>query len=417
MDIVIKKDKKVFKQKQYVILLLIAIPVLFAIRYLWYLNQADFSVERETLVFGEVQRGNYTVSVRGSGVLVPDNVQWLSADVDATVVRIALKAGNLVRKGDLIVELANPQLEQQYAEAKWDLEAMREEFKAAQVAQETELLTQQSTVLNTKLDYEKSVHEYKARKELIKTGAVSKLDFQKARVEMDQSEQRWHSSEKELAKMQENLAAQNKARKARLSQIEKRAERIAQQVENLQVKATMDSTVLEVPLEAGQRILMGSNLAKLARQDSLIAELQIPELQIRDVAIGQRVVVDTRNSKIEGKVSRVDPAVINGNVQVDVVFTQQLPSDARPDLSIDGEIKITEIDNTLFVERPLFAQSQSKAAFYKLTEGGNFAERIEVEVGYGSVNQIQIIAGLEVGDKIVTSDPTRFETYNKFRIN
>ncbi len=173
---------------------------------------------------------------------------------------------------------------------------------------------------------------------------------------------------------------------------------------------------MEMPLEAGQRIAVGTNIAKLAQQNSLIAELKVPEIQIRDVAVGQKVIIDTRNNKIEGSVSRVDPAVVNGSVQVDVAFAQALPDDARPDLSVDGEIKITEIADTLYVERPLFTQSKSSTSVYKVSKDGKLAERVEVEVGYGSVNQIQIIKGLLVGDRIVTSDPTRFQTYKKFRI-
>ena len=172
---------------------------------------------------------------------------------------------------------------------------------------------------------------------------------------------------------------------------------------------------MEMPLEAGQRLSMGANIAKLAEQNSLIAELQIPEIQIRDVALGQTVMIDTRNSKFEGIVSRIDPAVVNGRVQVDVVFSEDLPSDARPDLSVDGEIKITELSNTLYVDRPLFAQSKADTAFYKVN--GNVAQRVPVKTGYGSVNQVQILEGLEPGDRIITSDSTRFSSYEKFRIN
>ncbi|TQV86016.1 efflux RND transporter periplasmic adaptor subunit [Aliikangiella coralliicola] len=416
MDIAVTKKKKT-NTKRYLVIVLIALPVLFAVRYLWFLGQADIAVDRNTMVFGEVKRDKFTVSVRGTGVLVPENIQWLSATVEAKVEKLIVKAGNVVKKGDLIVELSNPQLYQQLAEAKWEVEAMEAETKAARVAQESALQQQKASVLNAKLDYESGLLEYKAHSELIETGAVSKLAFERSRLAMDQFKERWISSQKELKKMEENLTAQNSARTARLNQTKKSLERTQQQVDDLQVRATMDSIVLEVPLEAGQRVTMGANIAKLAEQGLLIAELQVPEIQIRDVATGQRVIIDTRNSKFEGVVSRVDPAVINGNVQVDVAFSETLPDDARPDLSVDGEIKITEIADALYVDRPLFVQSKSNSAFYKLSEDGQFAERVEVKVGYGSVNQIQILEGLQVGDKIVTSDPTRFETYEKFRIN
>lgn len=416
MDIA-RSKKKTPNIKRYVILVLLTLPIIFAVKYLWFLGQADFSIDKNTMVFGEVKRGNFTVSVRGTGLLVPDNVQWLSASVDGKVERLVVKAGNVVKQGDLIIELSNPQLVQQLSEARWELEAMEAETKAAKIAQESDLLAQETTVLNAKLDYESSALQFQAESTLLETGTVSKLTHEKTELETDQFQQRWIISQQQYRKMEQNLVAQNNARAARLSKTRKVLERIQQQVDDLQVKATINSVVLEVPLEPGQRTITGSNIAKLAQQDSLIAELQVPEIQIRDVAVGQKVIIDTRNNKMEGKVARVDPAVINGNVQVDVVFIGSLPDDARPDLSIDGEIIITEIADTLYVERPLFAQSRSRSVFYKLTEDGDFAEQVEVKVGYGSVNQIQVMEGLSVGDKVITSDPSRWESYQKIRLN
>lgn len=189
------------------------------------------------------------------------------------------------------------------------------------------------------------------------------------------------------------------------------------QVEDLKVKATMNSIVLEMPLEVAQSVTTGVNIAKLEKQDSLIAELQIPEIQISEVAIGQRAIIDTRNSKIEDEVSRITPTVINGDAQVDVSFSEVLLHDVRSDLGVDGEIKITETSDTLYVDRSLFTQRKSNSSFYKITDDGKFAERVNVKVGFGSVSHVQILTGLKGGDKIVTSDPTRFETYAKIRIN
>jgi len=415
MDITITKNKAKFNKK-YLVLLVLAVPAFFVARYLWLLGQADFSIEGDSLVFDEVKRGKFTVAIRGSGVLVPDDIQWLSASVEAKVEKRFVKPGDVVDKGDLIVSLSNPELVQQLAEAKWELEAMEAETLAAKVERETALLELKSLVLNGKLNYDNSVNEYEARSKLVETGAVSKLDYQRAQLEMEQAKQRWQFSQEQFEKMKENLVAQEDVRNARLKQTKKVVERIQQQVDELQVRASITSTVLELPTEPGQRVSMGDNIAKLAKQDSLIAELQVPEIQIQNVAVGQSVVIDTRNNKVNGVVSRVDPAVINGNVQVDVSFTEALPNDARPDLSVDGVIKRIEIEDTLYVSRPLFAQSESRAALYRLTDDGQLAERIEVNLGFGSVNEIQIVEGLSVGDVIVTSDPSRFEIYDKFRI-
>ena len=405
--------------KQYWFWLLAIVPMVLAIQYLWFLSRADFSVDSKVMVYGEVKQGDFTVSIRGTGVLVPDNVQWLATNVDARVERLIVKAGKHVKRGELIVVLSNPQLKQKLEETEWELEALEAETIAAQVEQESALLNHQSVTFNSKLDYESSQLKRDAQSRLFiqKTGAISKLDYEKTRLETIQHEQRWRINQKRFVKMQENLSAQNNARTARLNKMGKILERIQQQIADLNVYASMDSVIQEIPLELGQQIPQGSNIAKLARQDSLIAELQISELQIRDVIIGNRVIIDTRNSKVEGIVSRIDPAVINGNVQVDVEFNHPLPRDARPDLTVDGEIMISEIANTLHVSRPVFAQSQSHSSLYKLSQDGKFAERVKVTLGQGSVNQIQIIQGLAVGDKIIISDSSSWETYPKIRIN
>lgn len=416
MDISIER-KKPRLLKRYVLAVLAALLIIFASYYLWYLGQADLSIDANTLVFDEVKRGKFTVSVRGTGVLVPDNIEWLSASVEGTVVKRAVKPGHPVKKGDLIVELNNPRLIQQLAEAQWELAAMEAELVATDVALESSLQQQKSNLLNAQLDYETSQLEFNARADLIKTGAVSRLDYNRTRLAMDQFKQRWQTHQQQLTKMEQSLVAQRNAHKARLNQHKQRVAIIQQQVNDLRVEASMDSIVLELPLASGQRVMMGDNIAKLAQQDSLIAELQIPELNIREVSLGQRVIIDTRNNKIEGQVARVDPAVINGSVQVDVVLTETLPDDARPDLSVDGEIKITEIADTLYVTRPLFVQSLSDTMLFKLSADGHFFERVAVRLGQGSVNHIEIIDGLLPGDNIIISDPTRFSSYEKLRIN
>lgn len=416
MDVSIER-KKPRRLKRNLLIALAALLVASAAYFLWYLGQADMSVDADTLVFDEVKRGKFTVSVRGAGVLVPDNVEWLSANVEGTLVKRAIKPGHSVKKGDLIVELSNPRLLQQLAEAQWELAAMEAELTAADVALASSLQQQKSNLLNAQLDVETSQLEFTARADLIKTGAVSRLDYNRTRLALDQAQQRLQTHQQQLNKMEESFIAQRNAHKARLNQHKQRVEIIEQQVKDLRVEASMDSVVLEMPLVSGQRVMMGDKIAKLAQQNSLIAELQIPELHIREVVAGQRVIIDTRNNKIEGQVARVDPAVINGNVQVDVQLNDPLPDDARADLSVDGEIKITEIADTLFVARPVFVQSQSDAVLFKLSADGNFFERVSVRLGQGSANHIEVIDGLIAGDNIIISDPTRFSSYDKLRIN
>jgi multidrug resistance efflux pump len=371
------------------------------------------------LVYGEVKQGQFSISVRGAGLLVPDKIKWLAASVDGHVERVVVKPGKAVQKGELIIELSNPRLKQLQEETKWELEAMIAESKASKAEQKSGLLFQKARMLDAKLNYKSSQLRLDAQQELFnnKTGAVSKIDYEKTKLETQQFKQRWQIQEEVLRSMTDNIVVQDNARNSRINKMQKTLERAEQQVKDLMIYASLDSVVQDVAVEPGQRVNMGSNLAKLAQQDSLIAELQVAELLIGEVKLGQQVTIDTRNNKVNGVVSRVDPAVVNGNVQVDVTFTEQLPTDARPDLSVDGEIKITDIADTLYVSRPIFSQRQSNSTLYKLSSDGNIAQRTQVRLGKGSSNQIQVIEGLSVGDRIITSDSSSWQTYQKIRIN
>lgn len=418
MDIAIEK-KSPSKIKRYWPWLILASVIGVSISYLHFLSKADFVVDGDLLVYDEVKRGKFVVSVRGTGVLVPNNIQWLSASVDARVERVLVKPGKIVNQGDLIVELSNPQLVQSLEETKWELKAKTSESKASRVVQESMLLNQKSVMLNAQLNYESKKLKLDAQTKLLQkgTGTISEIEYQQTQLEAIQLKKRWGIQQKRLDKMAEIIIAQNDARNARLEKMQKTLERAQQQVNGLSVYASINSVVQDIVLSAGQRVTIGGNIAKLAQQDDLIAEIQVPELQIRDVVVGQSVKIDTRNNMVLGTVSRIAPAVVNGFVQVDVVFNKPLPKDARPDLTVDGEIITTKITDSLFVTRPLFTQSQSKSSLYKISLDGNFAERVQVTLGKGSVNQIQILEGLTSGEKIIISDPTDWDKYEKIRIN
>lgn len=418
MDIAVNKQKKTLFKKIWPIAIVVTI-IAIAIKSSAFLLQADFVIDNDTLVYGEVKQGQFSISVRGAGLLVPDKIKWLAASVDGHVERVVVKPGKAVQKGELIIELSNPRLNQLQEESKWELEAMIAESKASQAEQKSGLLFQKARMLDAKLSYKSSQLRLDAQQELFnnKTGAVSKIDYEKTKLETQQFKQRWQIQEEVLRSMTDNIVVQDNARKSRINKMQKTLERAEQQVKDLMIYASLDSVVQDVAVEPGQRVNMGSNLAKLAQQDSLIAELQVAELLIGEVKLGQQVTIDTRNNKVNGVVSRVDPAVVNGNVQVDVTFTEQLPTDARPDLSVDGEIKITDIADTLYVSRPIFSQRQSNSTLYKLSSDGNIAQRTQVQLGKGSSNQIQVIEGLSVGDRIIISDSSSWQTYQKIRIN
>lgn len=372
---------------------------------------AAYSTERNKLLIGTVAQGQMQVNVRGNGTLVSSDVRWIAANVDGRVERVLVKPGAKVAKGQLLLELSNPILTQLAEETRWELEAFSAETQALEVALSNQLLDQKAKVLNAQMQYEGAKLKLDAEQTLLSQGksSVSKIDYKRSQLETRQYKQRWEIEQERLAGLKQNNLAQLQAKKARLSKLNKTLKRAQDQVDSLQVTASLDGVVQEMPLEPGQRLTIGSNIAKLARADQLIAELQIPERQIRDVAIGQTAIIDTRRNKVSGTVVRIDPAVTNGTVKVDIAFNQSLPAEARPDLSIDGNIQVNKLENTLYVGRPTFAQSLSTGTIYKLTDNGSTAQKTSVKFGVGSAAQIQIIDGLKPGDQVILSDHTAWE--------
>jgi len=412
MDIVRKQTKSPLKKFTWPAIIALSVVVLIVLAS--QVSNAGISRDKSSVLLATVERGEFQVNVRAPGILAPNDIRWISSIVSGKAERVLVKPGAVVLKGDLLVELSNPQLLQQLEENKWEYEAQQAEFNALKVSLDTQLLNQQAVVLNAKLNYQSADMKLKAETTLINQGnaTVSKLDYEKSKLETAQYLQRWKIEQQRLEKMGENNRAQINAREARVKKMQKVVQRIQDQVNNLKVVASMDSVVQEMPLEVGQQVAVGQSITKLARQDDLIAELQVPEVQIRDVALGQNVSIDTRNSMIEGKVIRIAPSVIQGSVQVDVELTSKLPSDARPDLSIDGEIRVAELENTLYVRRPAFAQSNSRKKIFKFDAETGIAEKTTVEFGRGSVQLIQIVDGLKVGDQIIVSDQTDIDAFD-----
>ncbi len=418
MDIVRSKQKKKINYKQWLAITAICV-VAFVLIVNLSGNSSAYHVDKSELLLAQVQRGQLNISVRGVGVLVPKDIRWVATNVDGRVERILIKAGAKVKKGDLLLELSNPQLVQQLEETKWQLEEMVAETNALNASLASELLDQEAAVINEKLNHQRALLTYTAQKKLLDQGtvAVSHIAHEEVKIDVAQYKERWQLEIKRLNKKQESLVAQAKAYQARLNRMHKIYQRAQQQVESLKVHATMDSIVQAMPMELGQRVLMGSNLARLARSEEFIAELRIPEKQIKDVELGQAVIVDTRNSKIVGIVQRIDPIVNNGSVQVDIELIGEMPKDARPDLTVNGVITIANIADTLFVKRPMFAQEHSENFAYVLREDGSQADKVRIHFGQTSTQYIQITSGLAVGDNIIISDVSAWEKQQTISVN
>lgn len=418
MDIVRKKAKPRFKQK-FAMLLAIVFVTLFTVYSLVFGSSATHAVNSDALLIDSVQQGELTITVRGMGVLAPRDIRWIATNVDGKVERIHVKAGAQVKRGDLILEMSNPQLLQQLEESKWELDELEAQTLALKVTLESEVLDQEAAVINEKLNYERSSLTLNAQNTLLKQGvnAVSSIDHEAVKIEVAQNKQRWELAIKRLEKQIENVAAQMLANQARVNRMRKSVERVEQQVQQLNVRASIDAIVQAMPMELGQQVNAGTNLARLAKRDDFIAELRIPENQIQNVVIGQPVLLDTRTSKVEGVVRRIDPAVNNGVVQVDVDIVGVSPKEARPELTVEGTIQVAHLDDALFVKRPMFAKSFGDSLVYLVDSTNNTAQKHTVTFGQASSNFIEIKSGLSKGQEIIVSDVSAWDVHQLIQIN
>jgi HlyD family secretion protein len=378
-------------------------------------NASDYKVARNTLRLASVSQGNFDIIVRAPGTLVPTQVRWLAAEANGRVERVLVEPGAQVKAGDVIAELSNSELEQIYEELQWDLEALQAQNSAEIKDLESALLDQKAVELEAKSLFQSSELTFNAQTFLRERnqGSISKIEYESIQMQTAQRKERWQIEQSRTKSVRENVTAQISAKHARIKKLEKQIQRAKQQVEQLEVRATMESVVQEVAIEPGQQLALGTNIAKLVQQDQLIARMLVPELQIQQVAIGQQVSIDTRNNRIAGLVSRISPSVIEGTVEVDVEFSEALPKDARPELTVDGEIMVAALNNTLFVERPAYSQNFRKMRVFKLSEDGNFADKVPVEFGRGSASKIEIVSGLKNNDRIIVSDQSELDTYSR----
>ena len=418
MDIIVNKKSGVSQKLKWLVLgvflLLISLTYAWASR-----SSASFAVDSDRILTDTVTKAEFVITVRGMGVLAPKDIRWLATNVAGKVERILVKPGALVKQGDVILALSNPELEQLLEETRWELDELKAQMQAEKVVLESELLDQESAVINEKLNYESTKLTFEAQDKLLSQGfnAVSRIDHESIKILMAQNKRRWALEQNRLEKQKERVAAQLIANQARVQRMEKTLNRVREQVASLTVKASIDALVQEMPIELGQQVNAGSNLARLAKRDDYIAEIRIPENQIQDVVIGQTVVIDTRSSKVNGVVRRIDPSVENGVVQVDIDLQESAPKEARPELTVEGTIEVARMPNGLFVKRPMFAKSHDKGFVYVVNSEGNGASKQQVEFGKSSASHIEIVSGLSTGQKIIVSDVSSYEQHQQININ
>jgi HlyD family secretion protein len=382
------------------------------------LKPAAPTVERGTVWTDTVKRGSMLRQVRGLGTLVPtqEDVRQIPAETEATVMRIRVLPGTHVQKDTILLEMSNPQVEQAAVDAGLQLKAAQAELSSLKVKLDSDLMTQKAGAATVGADYNQAQRQAQTDEQLYKLGVISGLAYKSSSGKAEELSTRHEIERERLTINQQSIQSQLMVQQAKVDQMRALAELKQKQLDALKVRAGIDGVLVDLPLQVGQHVLPGVMIAKVVQPDHLMAELKVPETQARDVQIGEPASVDTHNGVVAGTVMRVDPAVQNGTVTVDVKLTGELPKGARPDLSVDGTIDLEKLDNVLYVGRPAMGQENSTISMFKLDTSSSGATRVPVKVGRASVNSIQIIEGLKEGDTVILSDMSRWDKTDQIRL-
>jgi len=383
------------------------------------LKPAAPEVERSTVWTDTVKRGPMLRQVRGLGSLIPSQefTRQIPAETEATVVRIRMLPGSQVKADSILLEMSNPQLEQAELDARLQLKAAEAEYQSLRVKLQSDLMNQKAGAATVTADYSQAKLQSETDKALYDLGVISGLAYKASKGKADELTTRNNIEDERLDINQKAIESQMAEQQARVDQMRALAGLKQKQLDALKVRAGIDGVLVDLPLQVGQHVLPGAMLAKVVQPNHLIAELKIPETQARDIQIGQPSMVDTHNGTVSGNVMRVDPAVQNGTVTVDVQLTGELPKGARPDLSVDGTIDLERLENVVYVGRPAFGQENSTISLFKLDPDGKGAVRVPVKVGRASVNSIQVLEGLHEGDTVILSDMSRSDNTDRIRLD
>ena len=387
----------------------------------WVILSSDLATRRvdgDSLRIGTVSRQDLAIDVSASGVLLPREVQWIAAQVEGSVLAIHRRAGEVVGKGDILVTFSNPELINNAEEARAALEGGRANLVSYEVDLQNQLLNQQSATLRAKFAHESALLKLDAETRLRETSnIIPDIDYRRTQLEVEQLRASHQIEQQRATKQETNIQTQLAARTAQVEQLARAMERAQDKVESLTVRAGMNGMVQQLDLEIGQRLLPGAQVARIAKQADLYAELKVLARQATHITVGQPAIIDTRNGTVSGHVSRVDPAVNEGTVVVDILLNNTLPPGTRPELQIEGIITIAQLSDALIVDKPAYARADSQLTVYRILPGQDIAERVTVQTGRASVNEIEILGGLQAGDRIILSDTSDWQDQTRIYID
>jgi HlyD family secretion protein len=415
----IARDPAILKRKRLrqaglgalVLVILVAVSVQLA-----RMEPAAPSVERATVLEDTVKRGSIVRQVRGVGTLVPEDTRWLPATTEGRVERILLRPGANVQAGSVILVLTNPQVEQEAINARLALQSARAGLDNLRAQLQNELLTQEAVAVSIESDFEQARMEAQSNEALAKEQLVSDLILKQSQLRAQTLKNRVAIEGRRLTAAREGNEARLRVQQATVDQAQAMVDLSASRLKALQVTPGFAGVLQQVPVEVGQRVGPGQNLARVADPGRLKAELRVAETEARDIEVGQPAEVDTRSGVVAGRVSRKDPAAANGTVTIDVSMTGELPRGAVPDMSVDGTVQLQRLEDVLYVGRPSLGQDNSTAGLFRVVDADGNAQRVQVKFGLSSVNAIVVLSGLKEGDRVVLSDMSSYDSYDRVRL-
>ncbi|MBV8513671.1 MAG: HlyD family efflux transporter periplasmic adaptor subunit [Acidobacteria bacterium] len=380
------------------------------------LKPAAPSVDRGTVWTDTVKRGPMLREVRGLGTLVPLDIHWIAALTTARVDKIVIRPGHLVEPNTVILEMSDPAVAQSLLDAEYQLKGAEADLANLKVQVNSELLSQKANEAAVRSDYEQASTDHELNYKLQKEGLGSEKDEKLSKVRAEQLKIRIGLEEERTRVAADSARARIQAQEAHLEQARAMYELRKSQADALHVRAGITGVLQLLPVDVGQSVPVGTNIARVADPTKLKAEIKIAETQAKDIVIGQNATVDTRNGIVKGHVIRIDPSVVNGTVTVDVGIDDPLPLGARADLSVDGTIELENLKDVLYVGRPVHGQTDATISLFKVMADDSDAERVNVKIGRSSVNTVEILSGLKVGDKVILSDMSQWDNVDRIRL-
>ncbi|HTT56264.1 MAG TPA: HlyD family efflux transporter periplasmic adaptor subunit [Opitutaceae bacterium] len=406
------------RRKKRIIIASVAVVALLGITFaLSRLKPAAPTLDRNLVWIGTVKRGPMVRQVRGLGTLVPEEIRWIAARTQGRIDRIVLRPGAVVTADSVIVVMTNPAVEQAAVDAASQLKSAEAALANTKVTLQGNVLTAEAALASAKSNYETTRLQAEVNAELFKDGLVPSLTLRSSQVAADDAKTQYEIAQKRYDFAKESIAPQLAVQEATVDQARAQAKLRLDDADHLQVRAGMAGVLQLLPVDVGQQVEPGTNIARVADPTKLKAEVKIAETQAKDILIGQLASIDTRNGIVDGRVARIDPSVQNGTVTVDVSLTGALPKGARPDLSVDGTIELEHLDDVVYVGRPAFGQERSTVGIFKLDADGVYATRTQVQLGRSSVNEIEIVGGLQPGDRVILSDMSQYDANDRVKLN